>query len=133
MEWLPAYSVHIEEIDTQHKELLVHFSAIGAAIAQNRSWAETHFEIVALREFAHFHFRFEDALMRLYACPDREQHNRIHQQFFRTIEAYEESSLHKQNDGEVLAFFQTWLLKHIQGDDRAYAQRIISGAKVVSS
>lgn len=133
MEWLPAYSVHIEEIDAQHKELLGHFSAIGAAITQKNSWAETHFEIVALREFAHFHFRFEDALMRLYACPEREQHNRIHQKFFRTLESYEELSLHHQNHREVLTFFETWLLNHIQGDDRAYAQRILSGAKVVSS
>ncbi|MCK9381916.1 MAG: hemerythrin family protein [Sulfuritalea sp.] len=131
MEWQSTYSVGIEEIDNQHRELLGHFSTIGEAMVSKKSWSDVHFEIVKLKEFAHFHFRFEDALMSLYGCPQRERHNEIHVQFLREIESYERSSLRRQNDKEVMQLFTDWLVKHIQGDDRVYAHRIISGAKVV--
>lgn len=131
MEWQPAYSVGIAEIDNQHRELLGHFSAISEAILDKKSWSDIHFEIIELKEFAYFHFRFEDALMSLYGCPQRERHNSIHDQFLREIESYERSSLSQINDQAVMQLFGDWLVKHIQGDDRAYAQRILSGAKIV--
>jgi len=131
MIWKDEYSIGIEEVDSQHKTLLNHFRTIGEAFAEKKSWSDTHFEIVELRDFADFHFRFEDALMRLYACPQREQHNRIHEKFFEKIQSFEQSSLLMQNDREVVQFFSDWLVNHIQGDDRAYAQHIISGARVV--
>lgn len=133
MQWKDEYSIGIEEIDNQHKTLLGHFSTVSEAISTRKSWAETHFEIIALKEFAHFHFRFEDMLMRLFDCPQREQHVELHDRFLREIADFEHSSLQKNSEQEVVQFFSDWLIHHIQGDDRDYARRIADGAKVVLS
>ena len=133
MEWKREYSVGIEEIDAQHKTLLGHFSKVNAAISGRESWSETHFRIVDLKEFAEFHFRFEDALMRLYACPERDDHNAMHGRFLRELEGFERSSLTMTKDDAVPAFFTRWLIDHIQGDDQAYSRRILGGTPVVAS
>ncbi|MCX7166838.1 MAG: bacteriohemerythrin [Rhodocyclales bacterium] len=131
MEWRSIYSVGIEEIDNHHKQLLRHFSSIEDAIATSQGWSAIHYGIVEARQFADFHFRFEEALMRLYGYAECDEHAEAHRKILQKIEDIEQSTLQADAAEGLLKFFRDWLLNHIQHADRGYAQHILMGAKVV--
>lgn len=131
MQWKPAYSVGIEEIDSQHKELLRLFSIVEEAAGDNQGWSAMHFGLLEVKRFAQFHFRFEEALMRLYGFADYENHAESHGQIVQKMEIVEGNVLRGEARNEVVRFFRDWLVAHIQGTDRSYAQHVLSGAKVV--
>ena len=131
MIWKDTYSLGIEEIDNQHKELLRLFSVVQDALIGGKGWAEIHYALLAVIDFARFHFQFEEALMRLYACPDREAHGKAHQRFLAQASGIAGESLKDRTREDVAEFFRDWLASHIQGADRGYAEHILAGAKVV--
>lgn len=131
MQWRTEYSVGIEEIDSHHKELLRLFSSIEEMIASGQRWSVIHYRIVEVRQFAQFHFKFEEALMRLFGHPEFEEHAEAHSQILQQVEIVERESLHEDSKEGLLLFFRNWLIGHIQGSDRSYAQHILKGAKVV--
>lgn len=134
MEWKPEYSIGIEEIDAQHRQLLRLFTRI-ATLAEEpaTSWAELHFSVVELKNFADFHFQFEEALLRLFAFPGRESHHLEHMGFFERIGQVERTSLENDIKRGIVEFLWDWLREHILKSDRCYADHIFGGAPVVRS
>ncbi len=133
MEWKADYSVGIEEIDRQHKELLRLFGVIKDAISADEGWSTIHFGLVEVKRFAHFHFEFEEALMRLYGFAGRDEHTATHQQMLHRLESTEHDSLQESTKEDILKLFRDWLVEHINGADRSYAHHILAGAGVVPS
>lgn len=131
MQWSAAYSVGIEEIDNQHKELLRLFSIVENAVLMKQGWSTIHYGLIAVRDYAQFHFKFEEALMRLYGFPESAGHGKAHEQILKRAEVVERASLQTNTEEEVTRFFRDWLIEHIQGADRAYAQFILAGAPLV--
>lgn len=131
MEWSPEYSVGIEEIDRQHKELLRLFAVIKNAIASDQGWSTIHYSLVEVKRFAHFHFQFEEALMRLYGFDGYEEHMAAHEKMLHTLESTAHESLQESTKEEILKFLRDWLIDHIHGADRSYARHILEGANVV--
>lgn len=133
MEWKDKYSVGILEIDDQHKLLLRSFTALEEAIKLNQGWSNTHYAILDLIQLARMHFSFEEAIMRMFAYPGMEAHQKEHQSFFAKLGSIERHSLKKSADVEMVQFLRGWLTTHILGSDRGYAHHIFSGAQVVRS
>lgn len=133
MEWKDEYSVGIEEIDNQHKKLLLLFSAVQDAVNAGKGWSAIHFSILEVTDFARFHFRFEEALMRLYAFPDYESHSKAHLKILAEADRLVGESLRDDTSDKVAKFLRDWLIDHIQGSDRSYALHIFSGATVAHS
>jgi hemerythrin-like metal-binding protein len=133
MKWKDEYSIGILEIDDQHKLLLRSFTAIEEAINLNEGWSNTHYAILELIQLAQMHFSFEDAIMRMFAYPDIEAHQKEHQSFFDKLASIERHSLKKSADVEMVQFLRGWLATHILGSDRGYAHHIFSGAQIVRS
>lgn len=131
MIWNDTYSLGIEEIDNQHKELLRLFSVVQDALQAGKGWSEIHFAVLAIIDFAHFHFQFEEALMRLFAFPELEAHSKSHRNFRVQANAIVGDSLRDRTREDVAEFFRDWLVTHIQGADRAYAEHILGGATIV--
>lgn len=131
MIWLSAYSVGIAEIDVQHKELVRLFSNVEESIVTDQGWSAIHYGIVELTGCAQFHFRFEEALMRLYGFPGCGPHSEEHGKIMHKLAATSHESLRADAKEEMLMFFKEWLINHILGTDRFYAQYILSGARVV--
>jgi hemerythrin len=130
MKWKDEYSVGIEEIDSQHKELLRLFSVVEDAVKVGQGWSAIHFSILAVTDAARFHFRFEEALMRLYAYPGLEKHRKSHLEILAKADRIVAESLQNNTSDEVATYFRNWLVAHIQGSDRSYSQHILSGATV---
>lgn len=133
MEWKDEYSVGIQEIDDQHKHLLVVFSQIERAIRVQRGWMEVFYEVADLKTFAKMHFEIEEVLMRLYGYPDSAEHAEQHRYFFIRLAEIEGRSLDGSVGSELLTFLCDWLKGHIQGADKGYAEHILSGAAIVRS
>jgi hemerythrin len=133
MNWKDEYSLGIEEIDDQHKLLLLGFSAVEDTIKQDKGWSDIHFSIVELKALARMHFSFEEALMRLFGFSEIKEHSSEHEHFFVKLEEIENHSLRNSLGAEILKFLHEWLTKHIRGVDKDYALHILSGASVVRS
>lgn len=126
MMWKDEYSVGLEEIDSQHKELLDLFSRLMASVNGGRTWSEIHFRIVELRNFADFHFEFEEALMRMFDYPGIDNHANSHRGFFDKLDAIERTSILNQVQDEIIELLFYWLSYHIMSGDKAYAKHILS-------
>lgn len=124
MEWKPEYSVGIDEIDSQHKILLNHFSTIEKHIRNNDGWSGVHFAIVNLRLFAERHFFAEETLMAIFGYPGAKDHTEAHQNFFQRLDEIEQKALREDATPELLHFLRYWLLEHIMESDRGYGRLI---------
>jgi hemerythrin len=133
IEWKDEYSVGLQEIDNQHRQLLALFGRVAESLRDAASWSELHYRIVELRSFAEFHFEFEEALMRMFGYVEQAQHADSHKQFFVRMAEFEKNSILGETKQDMLKFLFDWLFSHILKSDKAYAQYILSGAPVVKA
>ena len=133
MQWKDEYSLGIAEIDAQHRELLSLFGRISQGIVAGASWSDLHYRVSELRQFADFHFAFEEGLMRMFGFPGVQEHTSAHRALFSKLDDMERRSVTSNVERELLQFLVTWLIQHIQADDRDYSRHIFSGATLVRS
>lgn len=124
--WTPAFSVGIEEIDDQHRNL---FDLINRAKALQDNAGR--FEAVSdlIREMIRYsdeHFKSEDAVMINADFPLFATHRREHQRYMEKIRAFVDSLKVGRQDliEEILAFLSVWWIEHITESDRRYARWI---------
>ncbi len=120
MQWQPSYALGIEEIDQQHQKLLAHSAEIITAIQQEKSWSDIYYLIKALRDFASFHFQFEEALMRMFGYPHHQGHAQAHESFFSQLAALERQAVVDQLENNVEQMLTDWAMNHILCVDRDY-------------
>jgi hemerythrin len=133
MQWKDEYSVGIKEIDAQHKELVSHFCRIDEAIDANHDWSEIHLLIIELRNFASFHFEFEEAMMRLFGYSELKSHAEAHVEFFAKLSVIEKSTIIEEIKSETVSLLFDWLFSHIISTDQAFATYVLKGAHVIKS
>ena len=121
--WRDEYSVHIREIDNQHKRLFTLLNKLFDAKGSNQE-RETLAGILSdLVKYAETHFATEERLMKSYGYPDLASHIEEHEEFIRKVRDFQQLF----EDGKVLLdlsvlnFLLNWLKNHIQGSDKAYA------------
>lgn len=131
MEWKDVYSLGIEEIDTQHRELISLFKRIVETAETGARWDTVHYQVMDLRRFAEFHFEFEEALMRMYGYRELDDHALSHQAFFTRLNEIEHSTNKDYVQKEMLRFLSDWLMKHILVADKSYALHMLLGASIV--
>lgn len=120
--WTDQYSVHISEIDAQHKRLIECINKLHDAMMNGHS-VEIMVELIDdLRDYTDEHFAKEEAFMRQYGYPGYTEHHSEHRFFCNTVE-----DLHNRyRSGEVFLYLETmqflsdWLSKHILGTDQRY-------------
>jgi hemerythrin len=132
VDWQDSYSIGIQEVDAQHKRLLQLFSSVTDR-AGGGSWSDLHLQVIALRDFARFHFGFEEALMRLFGFDESPAHALLHQEFFARLEDIERRALQGNVENEMVRFLCDWFTGHIRHCDRRYADFILSGAPVIKA
>lgn len=122
MQWHPSYTLGVDEIDAQHRQLLQHAGGVIDAIQQDKPWSEIYFQIEELRDFAKFHFQFEEALMRMFGFPEKDAHAQSHETFFSRLEAIERQAIHDQLERNVVQLLTDWFTEHILHSDRSYVE-----------
>jgi hemerythrin len=121
--WSESLAIGIEEIDTQHRELVQQFAALLAACEEGRGREELKTLLGFLDWYVQRHFSDEEALQHRCGYPSYQEHRSEHQSFVSRI-----GSLQQQVDGggtelshlvEINTLLFAWFVKHVSKSDRA--------------
>lgn len=123
IEWDEKYSVGIQQIDEQHKQLIDLINALHDARCVDNGRESLATILHGLVSFAARHFTMEEDLLVQYEYPEFESHRREHDRFVQKVSDFHEDL----NDGasalsdDVMYFLRDWLIHHILGTDMKYS------------
>ncbi len=125
--WKDEYSVGIESIDLQHKNLLGLINSLQTAINYKTGEAFEREALDALVDYTKIHFSFEEGLMEQNGYPELTTHRAEHELMIASVE---EVLKQYQQDQDIamqnaINFLQDWLINHISGTDRQYSSFLI--------
>ncbi len=123
--WDETYSLGIPLMDAEHKQLLSLVNTFIAALHtkdEKKIIAATFDSLIA---YTDEHFKNEEMFMEKYGFPALAEHKKEHQRLVREVKA-----LNKNKDyifsENIADFLISWLTDHIMGEDRKYADYILS-------
>lgn len=126
--WNEEYSVGIETIDEQHKELVCMINTLYDALAEGKT-SEVQDDILnGLLDYSDRNFTYEEDLFNRYDYPDAEIHRKEHACLDDRLVGLK-SRLEVGNLflGEVvlLKLLQDWLINHVMKSDRRLGDFLI--------
>lgn len=123
MPWGPKLATGVEQIDTQHKELVRLVNLLHAAMRQQKGAQEVGRILDELTNYTVFHFGFEEKLFDRYRYPDTANHVKFHKDLVAKVSAFQQDfkSGKASVTMELMDFLKDWLKGHIMGTDMAYA------------
>ncbi|WP_291328994.1 bacteriohemerythrin [Desulfovibrio sp. UCD-KL4C] len=126
IKWNDSLLLGIDEIDSQHKQLVKLINLLNGAMSQskgNNVLAEIFKE---LREYTVNHFEFEEDMLEKHGYEDIAQHKEIHVDLVAQVIKFENDF--KSNkiaiSSELMTFLKHWLTEHIKGIDTKYVPTI---------
>jgi hemerythrin len=124
IEWDDKLSVHVAEIDAQHKKIIEAINRLHEAMLDNRAEGLQKSIIYEMYDYAFGHFATEEEYMRRFGYPEAEMHRREHEQFTRQAEDFKR----KMEQGEriptivILKLLKEWLHNHVLHTDLKCAE-----------
>jgi hemerythrin len=121
--WSQQYALGLDEIDEQHRVLIVLINDIWKAIVKREDKTKL-FELVGeLEKYTIAHFAAEEAFMRVTDYPGFPQHKIEHQKFVDRV-AKERQLAVEQGvlSLDLMYFLRDWLIDHILMSDKAYVE-----------
>ena len=123
IQWSPALSVNVVEIDRQHQKLVAMINDLNDAMRAGKGKEVLGKTIAELLTYTATHFQFEEKYFAQYGYPDTAAHKKEHVDFAQKVTDFK-----KGFDGgtlglsmQVMSFLSDWLQKHIQGSDKKYS------------
>ncbi len=122
IEWDDSLSVHIPEIDDQHKRLIDLINDLDETMA-GQDQPKVHAVIEGLKDYTIVHFECEESLLAKNDYPQLKSHQLEHWEFVKKVGNFDQGqSLGLPNVREgIIRFLTQWLIKHIRGTDHKYA------------
>ncbi|MCB1955428.1 MAG: hemerythrin family protein [Rhodocyclaceae bacterium] len=123
-EWSDSFSVGVQEIDEQHKELVGLLNQLHTAIHEHHGSEAARRILDELADYTKTHFMVEESLMRISNYPDFTAHKQWHEDLIGQVVALQE----KLDKGqatitfELLHFLKVWLTKHINEADKRFGE-----------
>jgi hemerythrin-like metal-binding protein len=128
VDWKDEYSVGIESIDQQHKNLINLINMLQTTVDYSTGEEFEQQCLAAVVDYTKTHFVYEEGLMSKYGYPDFEAHKAQHQKMIDKVNdllaAYEEHPESAMKD--ALDFLKQWLIRHINGTDKQYSEFLLS-------
>jgi len=125
-EWREEYSMSIESMDNQHKQLLKIADQIMLLLADVKEidvYDDIMAHIESLINYTLTHFKDEEALMARFAYPELAQHQREHQEIIDKLKAIDLESLDRNQEDflkDLIRFIGKWILSHVMSSDKGY-------------
>jgi hemerythrin-like metal-binding protein len=121
--WNESYSVGIDVIDAQHKELLDIINSLYESFVDQTTGYKITSITQELIDYCDYHFKTEEELFIKYEYPDKDAHIAKHQVFIDKINEFNKQLLEGSTSltFQLMNFLRNWLLVHIKGDDQEYA------------
>ncbi len=122
IDWNPALSVGIAEVDEQHKKLVKLVNDLFEAMSSGTAKQVVGPVLDELVNYTVYHFATEERLFELHHYPDAAQHIVVHREL--TKQAKELQAAWAAGTStlsvKVAFFLRDWLQNHIQKEDKAY-------------
>ena len=122
IEWNEKYSVHIEEIDSQHKKIFSIINRLHDAMKARKGKEVIGNLLGELVDYTYYHFATEEKYFRLCNYPHFDVHKSEHD-LMRSLVA----DLKRKFDAntemiiiEVMELLKDWLSDHVLGSDQKY-------------
>jgi diguanylate cyclase (GGDEF)-like protein/hemerythrin-like metal-binding protein len=122
IEWSPEYSVGIDEIDEQHRELTNRVNAVAASLSKGALPTDVGRLLDDAITYTRFHFAAEERLGTRNGITDI-GHQRNHAYLLSTLRHFS-AGADTASLSSAIAFFEHWLKHHITTDDREFARRL---------
>ncbi|MHC4698404.1 MAG: bacteriohemerythrin [Planctomycetota bacterium] len=132
-EWDDSYSVNVEEIDEQHRDLFQLINEMHDVVMNDRKTRGTVTSMVnelrtmaavldELVAYAADHFSTEERCMRECCYPELAQHRKEHEDFADRIQAFKRGLDEGEaiRPHEILTFLKDWWRQHIMNVDKKY-------------
>lgn len=122
MDWNDRLSVGVEIIDSDHKKLVAMVNELHDAVKAARGKEVLGKVLDGLVAYTKTHFGHEEAEMARTKYPQTAEHTKEHVSLTKQVldvqKKYQAGNTAVLSM-EVMAFLRDWLLKHIQGSDKA--------------
>jgi hemerythrin len=136
-EWQEIYSVGVERLDNQHKNLFSIANRFHAAYERGESRGVLAAIFNEMMEYTAQHFADEERMMRECNYADYDRHKAHHEKLVNLVLGYKRQFDIEQPGVEMAAmnFIKTWLTGHVLGMDRNYrdAMRPLAGRPAVQA
>jgi len=125
MNWDEQLNLGIEEIDEQHKTLVLHVSKFAKAY-KSGTGKQAALEILEfLEKYVDEHFATEERYMLQYDYPGYSEHAALHSEFRAKLisykeEYYSQKGLSNYAVAKMLEMTLKWLVEHIKVADKKY-------------
>jgi hemerythrin len=124
-EWADSLATGVEDIDSQHKELINRVNALLDACNQQKENEEIGKYLSFLREYVAYHFAAEERTMTEQRYPGLKQHEEEHEAFkARVHDLYRSYTGRGVSIPTLVMTIRSscdWLVNHIMKTDRAMA------------
>ncbi|MBV7276633.1 hemerythrin family protein [Clostridium sp. PL3] len=126
LRWRSSFSCNIKEIDNQHKRLFEISSKLNilAPISSKIDFKDEIVEVInELKEYAIYHFDYEEKMMQKFNFEDFEKHRLQHNAFVKRVLELEQEHLkfnRSQTVISIIDFLTGWITAHILKTDMKY-------------
>jgi hemerythrin-like metal-binding protein len=124
MKWGPQYSINVRMFDDQHKRLIDMVNQLNEAMNSGKGFDVLKTILGGLVEYTVTHFDDEEKILTKNNYPDLAAHKKEHEALKKTAGELLQKFNGNSNalSSEVMVFLKNWLVTHIQGSDKKYAQ-----------
>jgi hemerythrin-like metal-binding protein len=126
LQWKPEYSVGIEGVDHEHRQLIDLVNRIGEALASRRPATEVGDELAELHRAISAHFALEERFMRErgydQAAEHKADHERLLDELRETMDEYRGGS--EAPVGPLIEAVEAWFAIHFQTHDARLHSRL---------
>ena len=121
-DWKDEYSVGIEKLDEQHKQLVSYLNDLYGAMKAGRGTEVLDEVLTGMVAYTKTHFSTEESLMKLYKFPGYDLHKEKHESMTRAVlKLYDKfKTENTSNILEIANYLKAWLANHIMGTDKLY-------------
>jgi hemerythrin len=126
--WTDDYSVRIQKIDDQHKNLISMAKDLQKAYEKGIAGYVLESILKDLIEYTKSHFETEEELMEKYSFPELEEHKREHDILANKVFALQKEFHEKKSTETIyvsLDFLSSWIHQHLLKTDHKYSQFLV--------
>ncbi len=124
--WRDSYKIGVDQIDAQHKKLLLIINDLYEAHKRGTSQTMIIKILNELVEYTNYHFTIEEDLFKQYDYPQKDIHLDEHRYFVGRIAELQQESK-KGNlllSLKTIDFLKDWTINHILGTDKEFGNYI---------